>query len=176
MNNVTFMKLALDLAHQASIEGEVPVGAVVVDQYGRIIASSANKMVSDNDNTQHAELIAIKNALFLIKQSRLIGCSIYTTLEPCLMCLGLMINTRMRYLYFSTNSPLHGAFSSAHVPKIIHPHLSIDQGLFALQSHNMLQGFFKSLRYSKVNNFRCSSDSCLLSISEGASVKKHLPD
>ena len=97
--NEKFMKKALLLAKRAYSLDEVPVGAVIVKN-GEIIASAYNKREKMNDATAHAEILAIKKACKKLNDFRLLGCDIYVTLEPCVMCMGAILNARIENLYF----------------------------------------------------------------------------
>ena len=94
-----FMKKALSLAKKAYTLDEVPIGAVIVKD-GEIISSSYNKREKSNDATAHAEVNAIKKACKKLNDFRLIGCDIYVSLEPCVMCMGAILNARLENVYF----------------------------------------------------------------------------
>lgn len=102
-----FMDLALEQARTAASEGEVPVGAVVVKD-GVVIASGRNARENDNDPTAHAELIAIRRASEALGSWRLSGCTVYVTLEPCPMCAGAMMLSRIDQCVFGTKDPKGG--------------------------------------------------------------------
>ena len=94
-----FMKKALALAKKAYLNDEVPIGAVI-EKDGKVLASASNKREHGADATAHAEILAISKACKKIKDFRLDGCSIYVTLEPCTMCMGAILNSRIKNLYF----------------------------------------------------------------------------
>ena len=98
--DLLFMKEALELAKTAKTMGEVPVGAVVVDCEGKIISSGYNLRENKKSATAHAELIAIENACESIGSWRLSGCTLYVTLEPCPMCAGAIVNSRIERVVF----------------------------------------------------------------------------
>ena len=102
------MRLALDEARGAAEDGEVPVGAVVT-RGGEIVASGRNRMRLDNDPTAHAEMVAIRAAAVALGTSRLDGCDLWVTLEPCAMCAGAMALARVSRLYFAAPDPKGGA-------------------------------------------------------------------
>ena len=93
------MNLALKLAKKAYKKDEVPIGAIIVCK-GKVIAKAFNKREHANDATAHAEILAIKKACKKMRDFRLIGCDMYVTLEPCTMCMGAILNSRIENLYF----------------------------------------------------------------------------
>jgi len=108
------MRRALDLAAEAASAGEVPVGAVIA-RGEEIIATSANSMLTDNDPTAHAEIVAIRRAAEALGQSRLDGLDLWVTLEPCAMCAGAIAHARIARLYYAAADPKGGAV--AHGPR-----------------------------------------------------------
>ena len=123
------MEFAIVQAELALQHGEVPVGAVVLHE-GRIIAARHNEREERNDPTAHAEILAIRDASEVLGRWRLFDCDLVVTLEPCLMCAGALINSRIRTLAYGTSDPKAGAAGSLynffadprlnHNPKIIH--------------------------------------------------------
>ena len=111
-----FMREALEEAEQAAAVGEVPVGAVVV-RAGQVIARAHNRREMDADPTAHAEVLALRDAAEQLGQWRLEGCTLYVTLEPCFMCAGAIVNSRVETLVFGAMDPKAGAVGSlANVP------------------------------------------------------------
>lgn len=104
-----YMNIAIKEAKKAYNKGEVPVGSVLVDNNGIIISKGHNKIESLNDPTAHAELVTIRKASNGLKSWRLYGTTIYTTLEPCLMCLGAMLQSRIKRLVYGTKDPKVGS-------------------------------------------------------------------
>ena len=98
------MMAALLEAKKAELNGEVPVGAIVVNK-NDIIARGHNQVISANDPTAHAEIMALREAAKQQKNYRLSGCQIYVTLEPCMMCLGAMVHARVEHVYFAALEP-----------------------------------------------------------------------
>ena len=96
----SYMKIALGEAKKALLKDEVPIGAVIVDKDGLITAKCGNKNRELNDPTAHAEIMAIRKACKKIKNNKLLGYSIYVTLQPCEMCLHAIINSRISNLYY----------------------------------------------------------------------------
>ena len=103
-----FMDMALAEARAAAARGEVPVGAVVVDAGGRLLARAGNRTRELADPTSHAEMLAIRAACATLGDERLTGCDLYVTLEPCPMCAGAISFARLRRLYFGAADPKGG--------------------------------------------------------------------
>lgn len=143
-----YMQRALQLVKQAEAAGEVPVGAVVVYE-NKIIGSGWNQPISLKDPSAHAEIIAIRQAAKYLENYRLTHCTLYVTLEPCLMCVGAMIHARIARLVFGANDPKTGAVSS--VFRLLddprHNHI-IDWtgGVLSDESSEILKAFFQSRR------------------------------
>jgi tRNA(adenine34) deaminase len=107
-----FMKLALDQAGNAEVMGEVPVGAVVV-QNGVVIASGFNQVITQSDPTAHAEIVALREAATKLGNYRLPDCELFVTLEPCAMCIGAMLHARLARVVFGASDPKTGACGGA---------------------------------------------------------------
>ena len=143
-----YMQLALDLASQAQEDGEAPVGCVVVDPAGTVIGRGRNRREVKKTATAHAEIEAIDDACGAIGDWRLSGCSMYVTLEPCPMCAGAILMSRIEKLFFGARDELTGSCGSVvnlfmeqygHSPQIT-------GGLLADDCSVLLRDFFKSLR------------------------------
>ena len=102
------MDLALEEAQKAAVAGEIPVGAVIVDSRGRVLASSGNRTRRDCDPTAHAEILVIRQAAAALGQERLLGCTIYVTLEPCAMCAGALAHSRVERVIYGASDPKSG--------------------------------------------------------------------
>jgi len=111
INHQFYMQKALEQANLAQEIGEVPVGAVVVLN-NEIIGLGYNRCITDNDPSLHAELVAIRDAAQRINNYRLVGASLYVTLEPCSMCAGLLVHSRLKQLVFGASDPKAGAAGS----------------------------------------------------------------
>lgn len=142
-----FMKRALNLAKKSAKEGEVPVGAVIVKD-GEIISTGRNKREKKNNALYHAEIEAINKACKKLGQWRLLDCDMYVTLEPCPMCAGAIINSRIRKVYYGAKDPKTGACGSVvnlfnlgfnHKPELI-------SGVLEESCSVILKTFFKNLR------------------------------
>jgi tRNA(adenine34) deaminase len=142
------MQAALAEARLAAEAGEVPIGAVVVHQ-GKIIGRGQNSLLRNLDPTAHAEIIAMRDAARAIGNCRLVGCTLYVTLEPCAMCSGAMIHARLDRMVYATPDPKAGACGSVlevlNHPKLNHQML-VEQGIAADESANMLRAFFRERR------------------------------
>ncbi len=142
------MQAALAEARLAAEAGEVPIGAVVVHQ-GKVIGRGQNSLLRNLDPTAHAEIIAMRDAAKAIGNYRLIGCTLYVTLEPCAMCAGAMIHARLDRTVFATADPKAGACGSV-LAVLNHPQLNhqmqVEQGIAAEESAGMLRAFFRERR------------------------------
>ena len=147
-DEITLMLAATAMARTAERDGEVPVGAVVV-QYGAIIARGNNRVLRDNDPTAHAEIVAMRAAGKALGNYRLEGCTLYTTLEPCAMCAGAIIHARIERLVYAAGDPKAGACGSV-LSVMNHPQLNhkveVVSGLLADECGAMLTDFFRRKR------------------------------
>jgi len=144
-----YMSLAIDEAERAFSIGEVPVGAVMVDSENRVLASTHNLKEVNNDPCGHAEILAIRDAAKKIGSWRLNNCRIYVTLEPCLMCMGALIQSRIGSLVFGAYDPKGGAISNGfnvHQNKLLNHRFSIVGGVEHYQCGKTLSNFFKQRR------------------------------
>ncbi|MBC7952437.1 MAG: nucleoside deaminase [Rhodospirillaceae bacterium] len=143
-----FMAHALTEARSAALRGEVPVGAIVVRE-GRIIASVGNRVEELNDPTAHAEMLALRAAASQLGQTRLEGCDLYVTLEPCPMCAAAISLARIRRLFFAAYDPKgggveHGAKVYDHAT--CHHRPEVVGGLGESAAAELLKGFFRERR------------------------------
>jgi tRNA(adenine34) deaminase len=148
MTDLDFMTAALDEARAAAAAGEVPIGAVAVHD-GQIIARGQNRVLRDNDPTAHAEVVALRAAATAINNYRLNGVTLYVTLEPCSMCAGAIIHSRIDRLVFGATDPKAGACGSV-LAVLNHPQLNhqlvVESGPLAEESAELLRGFFRERR------------------------------
>ena len=146
-----FMKEALKEAKKAYEKEEVPVGAVIVKD-GKIIAKAHNLKELKNDTTKHAEMLAIQKASKKLNSWRLIDCEMYVTLEPCTMCVGAIINSRIKKIYFGTSDEKTGACGSVlNLPedyKFNHI-VQVEKYILKDECEKILKDFFKELRNKK---------------------------
>jgi len=150
-NDVEFMQVALNLAQQAALMGEVPVGAIVVKD-GVIIGRGSNTPIGLHDPTAHAEIMAMREAATYLGNYRLIDCTLYVTLEPCAMCSGAMQHARIEKLVYGASDPKTGSCGSVinlmAEPKLNH-HTKVLGGVLALECGAVLSDFFKQRRLDK---------------------------
>ncbi len=153
MTHEDFMKKALELAKLSKEEGEVPVGAVVVCN-GEIVGTGRNRRETEKNALCHAEIEAIDNACKTLGGWRLFKCDLYVTLEPCPMCAGAIINSRIKNVYFGAKDYKNGACGSVvnlflldfnHKP-------NFQQGILENECSEILTSFFKDLREKKAGN------------------------
>jgi tRNA(adenine34) deaminase len=144
-----FMKFALAEAQKAYDAGEVPIGAVLVFQ-NQIISSAYNQVESLKDATAHAEMLCLKKAAEKLGNWRLLDCTLYCTLEPCLMCAGAIILSRVKTLVWGAPDLRHGAGGSLMNVFEHHPihQLEIRQGIFRDEAAALLKKFFQERRSS----------------------------
>ena len=144
------MRMALDLAQAAADAGEVPVGAVVVDEAtGAVISEGANGPVAAHDPTAHAEIVALRRAAISTANYRLTGLTLYVTLEPCAMCAGAISHARIGRVVWAADDPKGGAV--IHGPRLFdqptcHWKPRVEGGLLAEESAGALRGFFRARR------------------------------
>ncbi len=145
MNELNYMHTAFLKAQSALKIREVPVGAVVVDSKGLVISSAHNLKEKTHDPCGHAEILAIKKACKKLSSWRLTNCSLYVTLEPCMMCAGAIVQCRLKHIYFSAKDPKTGFITSiANGLKYPHNHKpSWSQGLMETECSNLLTEFFR---------------------------------
>lgn len=150
MTDNEYMALALEQARIAYELGEVPVGAVIV-QDGQVIAEGYNRREIDKNALSHAEHIAIENACKALGGWRLPRCTLYVTLEPCLMCSGAIIHSRIDRVVFGVRDEKSGAFGSVlDVGTLPLNHkVEVTEGVCAEECKKILQDFFKQLREKK---------------------------
>lgn len=147
----TYMQIALTEARVAASVGEVPIGAVVVCD-GRVVARAHNRRERDHDPSAHAELAAMVKASQELERWRLTGCTVYVTLEPCLMCAGLMVNARIDRCVYGAPDPKGGALGTlydvSHDARLNHE-FEVRAGVCADECAEVLRSFFRARRASR---------------------------
>jgi tRNA(Arg) A34 adenosine deaminase TadA len=149
--DLTYLRAAIAEAHAAEANGEVPVGAVVVHE-NQIIGRGQNRVLRDSDPTAHAEIVALREAGFALKNYRLEDCTLYATLEPCAMCAGAILHARIARLVYAAPDPKAGACGS--VLAVLN-HLQLNHkldllpGLLAEECGALLTNFFRKRRLEK---------------------------
>ena len=148
MDHEEYMKIALALACEAAEDGEAPVGCVIIDPDGDVIGRGRNRREREKLATAHAELEAISEACAARGDWRLSGCSLYVTLEPCPMCAGAIIMSRIDRVFYGTRDALTGSCGSV-INLFMEPyghHVQVTGGVLAGDCSAMLTDFFKKLR------------------------------
>ena len=143
------MKLALAEAEAAAACGDVPVGAVLLDGEGRVIAAAGNRVEADHDPTAHAEMLVLRSGAARLGTARLAECDLYVTLEPCAMCAAAIGFARLRRLYFGAYDPKGGAVE--HGPRLFdqpttHHRPGIYGGIEERRAGELLRNFFRARR------------------------------
>lgn len=148
------MRLAIQQAFAAQAQGEVPVGAIVLDSRGDILGTGFNRTIQDHDPTGHAEIVALRSAALKMSNYRLPGASLYVTLEPCAMCMGAIMHARLSRVIFAAADPKTGACGSVinlpQVPRLNH-HAEVVGGVLAQECGDLLRDFFRQRRSSERN-------------------------
>ena len=147
---MTPMDLAFAEAHAAAARGEIPVGAIVVDAEGSVLASAGNQTEADDDPTAHAEIVALRRAASRLGNPRLAGCDLFVTLEPCSMCAHAISLFRIRRLVFAAYDPKGGGVD--HGPRIFsasscHHRPEVIGGVREQEATALLRSFFQRKRH-----------------------------
>jgi tRNA(adenine34) deaminase len=149
MTDTDLMQLAITEACAAEAAGEVPVGAVIVDAAGEVIARGNNRVLRDSDPTAHAEIVALRAAGLALNNYRLLGSTLYVTLEPCAMCAGAILHARLAKLVYAAPDPKAGACGSV-LSVMNHPALNhrveVVSDVLAAECSEMLTSFFRARR------------------------------
>ncbi len=144
-----WMRVAIDAANEAAAIGEVPVGACVIDQVGDLLVVGHNLTITNRDPTAHAEIVAIRKAAEKLENYRLPGTTMYTTIEPCAMCAGALVNARVTRLVFGAADKRFGAvkthFRVCDSPDLNH-RMEITSGVLAENCRELMQDFFRARR------------------------------
>lgn len=148
------MSLAMELARNAWQAGEVPVGAIVVFE-DEIVGRGFNQPISKHDPSAHAEIMALRDAGQRIGNYRLPECTLYVTLEPCVMCAGAMMHARIKRIVFGASDPKTGAAGSVvnlFLETRLNHHAEIEGGVMAEECAELISGFFKERRGQSKNS------------------------
>jgi len=152
VDDVHYMSLAIEQAKRAQAAGEVPVGAVIVDDQGVVIGAGANAVIGTSDPTAHAEVVALRHAARSLDNYRLPQTTLYVTLEPCVMCLGALFHARVARIVFGAFDPKTGACGSRldlTSSDLINFHATVEGGVMASECGTLLSDFFKQRRAAK---------------------------
>ena len=154
-----YMKIALEEAQKAAQKGDVPIGAIVVDKTGAVIGRGHNQKEAHADPTLHAEILAIRDATQKLGSWRLSGCHLYVTLEPCPMCAGALVQSRIEHLILGTLDAKGGGvcsqFQVGSNDRLNHQ-FKVTSGVLERECSLMLKKFFKELRQQKAKPKRVS--------------------
>jgi tRNA(adenine34) deaminase len=147
-NDLGYMRLALEEARAAALAGEVPVGAVLVFD-GKVLARSGNRTIRDCDPTAHAEVVVLREAARVLRNYRLLGTTLYVTIEPCSMCAGAIVQARVPRVVYGCDDPKGGAVRSC-FEILSHPRLNhqvaVTGGVLADECAAVIQSFFAERR------------------------------
>ncbi|MDH4611351.1 tRNA adenosine(34) deaminase TadA [Pseudomonas sp. BN102] len=146
-----FMREALALAQQGALLGEVPVGAVLV-QDGEIIGRGFNCPISGHDPSAHAEMVAVRDAASRLENYRLVGSTLYVTLEPCSMCAGLIVHSRITRVVYGATEPKAGVVVSRgqfFSQDFLNHRVLVEGGVLAQACSELLSGFFQARRAAR---------------------------
>ena len=144
----TYLTYALDLARESEAAGEVPVGAIVVLD-GAIVGRGRNSSIALNDPTAHAEILALREAAANLKNYRLEGATLYTTLEPCVMCAGALVAARVARLVFGARDLRFGGVRSKfHLADsvLLNHRVEVSEGILGAECTELIRAFFESRR------------------------------
>lgn len=151
MDDEYFMREALSMARSAECLGEVPVGAVVVLD-GVIVGRGFNSPIGESDPTAHAEIVALRDAARNLENYRLPGCELFVTLEPCAMCAGAILHSRIARVVYGARDPktgVHGSVVDLFAVERLNHHTQVEGGVLADECSRLLSGFFANRRVRK---------------------------
>lgn len=143
------MRQALRAANEAAKLNEVPVGACIIDENGDPLATAANRTITDNDPTAHAEILAVRAAAAKIGNYRLTGTTIFSTIEPCAMCAGALVNARVKRLVYGAADERFGGVDTHFgigVSEALNHRIEITPGVLADECRQLMQDFFRERR------------------------------
>jgi tRNA(adenine34) deaminase len=144
-----WMRVALDEAVKAAGRGEVPIGACIIDADGRLLAAASNRAIADSDPTAHAEIVALRLAATAAGNYRLTGTTVYSTIEPCVMCAGALVNARVKRLVYAADDERYGAvrthFGIVTSDQLNH-RIEVESGVLEDECRRLILDFFRSRR------------------------------
>lgn len=146
------MREAIKAAAEAGDRGEVPIGACIVGEDGEILVSAGNRTISANDPTAHAEILAMRAAAERIGNYRLIGATVYSTIEPCAMCAGALVNARVKRLVYGAPDERFGAVETHFRicdSEILNHRVEVESEVLAGECRALMQDFFRKRRDEK---------------------------
>ena len=151
MNDEYYMREALSMARSAECLGEVPVGAIVVRE-GVMVGGGFNSPIGESDPTAHAEIAALRDAARNLENYRLPGCELFVTLEPCAMCAGAILHSRIARVVYGARDPktgVHGSVVDLFAVERLNHHTRVEGGVLAEECSQLLSSFFASRRTRK---------------------------
>ena len=154
MPHTPLMKIALAEAEKAARMGEVPVGAVLVSDSGKILAASPNRTIHLADPSAHAEILALRMAGQILKNYRLLNTTLYVTVEPCIMCMGAIIHARVGRIVYGASDPKWGGAGSLYnfaIDNRLNHRPEVIGGICENQCREIMQKFFRTKRKRTVN-------------------------
>jgi tRNA(adenine34) deaminase len=150
-----WMQKAIEAAREAAIIGEVPVGAVAVGPGGYLLSVASNRTIIDSDPTAHAEVLALRSAAAKIRNYRLTGTTVYSTIEPCIMCAGSLVNARISRLVFGARDERFGGVVTKFRlcdSEVLNHRIEIVEGVLADECRELMQDFFRARRTGSTSN------------------------
>lgn len=152
LDDEKWMRVSLKEAQKARGLNEVPVGACIVDGEGDLLAAAFNRTITDNDPTAHAEIVALRSAASQVKNYRLTGVTVYSTIEPCVMCAGALVNARVKRLVYGADDLRFGAVRTHFgigLTNDLNHRIEVVSGILEEECRELLQEFFR-IRRSEV--------------------------
>ena len=146
VDDVKYMELALEQARMAARQGEVPVGAVLVDERGQVLARACNMPIKQCDPTAHAEILVLRQGAKRVGSYRLTGTTLYVTIEPCPMCAGAMVLARLKRLVYGVQDPKTGACGTLYnivQDSRLNHRMEVSRGILAEECRSLIQAFFR---------------------------------
>jgi len=147
-----WMRQAIADAREAALNHEVPIGACIVDKNGALLASASNRTILDNDPTAHAEILALRAAAAMIGNYRLTGSTLYSTIEPCAMCAGALVNARVKRLVYGAADERFGGVDTHFgigISEVLNHRIEVTSGVLADECRALMQEFFRERRIGK---------------------------
>jgi tRNA(adenine34) deaminase len=149
LDDAKYMELALEQARLAARQAEVPVGAVLINERGQVLARACNMPVKQRDPTAHAEILVLRQGAKRVGSYRLTGTTLYVTIEPCPMCAGAMVLARIKRLVYGAQDPKTGACSTLYnivQDSRLNHRLEVSRGILAEECRSLIQAFFQKRR------------------------------
>jgi tRNA(adenine34) deaminase len=150
-----WMREALRNAQEAAEIDEVPIGACIVDKNGGLLASAFNRTITDNDPTAHAEMLAIRAATAKTRNYRLTGTTVYSTIEPCAMCAGALVNARVKRLVYGAADERFGGVDTHFgigISEVLNHSIEVTSGILVKECRELMQDFFRVKRNQRNKN------------------------